>query len=749
MIETSPDRIYRLLPAVYRVRDVEKGEPLRALLAVIESELAAIERDIGALYDNWFIETCAEWVVPYIGDLLDAPALNTIGATASRRAWVANTIGYRRRKGTIVRLQQLARDVTGWPARAVEFFQLLATTQHLNHLRRANLRTPDLRDTATLELLGTPFEKAAHTADIRSISLGRGRYNVPNIGIFLWRLQPYPIERVTPAATTGAPAGCYQFDPLGRDLPLFNPPQTTGALTQLAVERDVPGPLRRRPLFDELEALRRAVAAGAPSPPLTYFGADPVLRVFVDNSTVPVKVEEIQICNLDGWEKPGWKSPPGSRRYPGPNGTPKDLTITVAVDPALGRLALPTGSPHTVSAVDYTYAFVADMGGGSYDRRDSVATWLDPLKEPPTWQIGVTTDAATLAAAPDHTQLVTSLASAAVKWKAFAQSHPGAFGVIALMENRTIAESGVTVEVPVGTTLAIVAAQWPVIELPDAPGVLRRTIGKIVADGVRPHLLGDLLVQGTAGPKGMSGGTLILDGILIEGNLIVLPGDLGALHLDHCSVVPKADRGLTLKPGVAGDPVNDRLVVTIDHSICGMVKLGTTLSNPLRITDSIIDGAGADAIVASGMQAEIQRTTVMGKTSVQRLSASNSIFADVVTVTRRQDGCVRFSVLRDKSSTPRRFRCQPDLALRGVTDPVQQASIKARLAPIFTSDRFGDPAFGQLASAGAVEIRTGAEDGSAMGAFSSLREPQREANLQAGLLEYMRFGLEAGIFYVT
>ncbi len=32
-------------------------------------------------------------------------------------------------------IETLARDVTGWPARVVEYFELLATTQYLNHLR--------------------------------------------------------------------------------------------------------------------------------------------------------------------------------------------------------------------------------------------------------------------------------------------------------------------------------------------------------------------------------------------------------------------------------------------------------------------------------------------------------------------------------------------------------------------------------------------------------------------------------------
>jgi hypothetical protein len=113
--------LHRLLPAVYRVRDAERGEPLRALLEVIGPELDRIEEDIAGLYDNWFIETCDEWVVPYIGDLLAARPIRSIsGAGVSTRAYVANTLRYRRRKGTAFVLEQLARDTTGWPAHAVD-----------------------------------------------------------------------------------------------------------------------------------------------------------------------------------------------------------------------------------------------------------------------------------------------------------------------------------------------------------------------------------------------------------------------------------------------------------------------------------------------------------------------------------------------------------------------------------------------------------------------------------------------------
>ncbi|MFS8086324.1 MAG: hypothetical protein ACMG6H_11900, partial [Acidobacteriota bacterium] len=67
----------------------------------------------------------------------------------------------------------------------------------------------------------------------------------------------------------------------------------------------------------------------------------------------------------------------------------------------------------------------------------------------------------------------------------------------------------------------------------------------------------------------------------------------------------------------------------------------------------------------------------------------------------------------------------------------------------FTSTHFNDPAYCQLSTSAPCEIRRGADDEAAMGAFHDLYEPQRESHLAARLEEYLRFGLEAGIFYVT
>jgi competence ComEA-like helix-hairpin-helix protein len=138
----------------------------------------------------------------------------------------------------------------------------------------------------------------------------------------------------------------------------------------------------------------------------------------------------------------------------------------------------------------------------------------------------------------------------------------------------------------------------------------------------------------------------------------------------------------------------------------------------------------------------IANSTIIGKVHTGLMDlASNSIFLSPVNCERLQQGCVRFSYLRPKSRTPRRHRCRPE-------DPDDQAE-DILVRPQFTSLRFGDPGYCQLDPLCALEIRQGADDEAEMGAFHDLYQPQREANLRVRLEEYLRFGLEAGVFYAS
>ncbi len=231
-------QLYALLPAIYRTRDAENGEPLQALLSVIAAQAAILEENIQQLYDDQFIETCAPWVIPYIGDLVGSNTIYEIsGAASGRRAEVANTIGYRRRKGTVLALEQVAMDVSGLPAAAVEFFKRLITTESMRHVRPYHAATVDLRRGLELERQGSAFDTLNRTVDVRRIAPrvrtvsdpdptpldinlhGGGRFNIPDVGVYLWRWKIFP---VTQAPAFRVDAARYMFSPLGQDMPLFN-----------------------------------------------------------------------------------------------------------------------------------------------------------------------------------------------------------------------------------------------------------------------------------------------------------------------------------------------------------------------------------------------------------------------------------------------------------------------------------------------------------------------------------------------
>ena len=359
----NADTLYRLLPAIHRIRDAEQSPPdvLKALLSAIADEFAVLEENLDQLYDDLFIETCADWAIPYIGDLIGYEPLHSLGAARGlARAEVAHTLALRRRKGTAAVLEQLARDVTGWNARAVEFFQLLGATQYMNHLRPHSRYAPDLRRWEPLARIGGAFDTLAHTVDVRNIENGRGRFNIPNVGLFLWRLDAYRHSR-SPAVRVDDRR--YLISPLGHPLPLFTNPQSEDEITHLADPINVPDPIRRRVMAERLPlyCATRQTAAGAVD------NADPSVALFIDGVEVPRA--QIVVCNLadDG---AAWAHDAPAGQY--------------AIDPELGRIAVaPDLAVPGAVATTYHYGFSADMGGGEYSRaRADDATGVTVLRVP-------------------------------------------------------------------------------------------------------------------------------------------------------------------------------------------------------------------------------------------------------------------------------------------------------------------------------------------------------------------------------
>jgi hypothetical protein len=699
------------------------------------------------------------------GSVVTDPGGATVGATSH-----GSSSGSPARGGsddcTYVPLQ-LAADVTGWPARVVEYFQLLTTTQHLLHPRLRSRQSPDLRNSAALELIDGPFDTTSHTVDVRRVDSRHrsegsgGDHNISNIGLFLWRLQAFPVTAVEARPATEPADGTFHIDPTGRDVPLFNTPATEATITQLAGEVNVPGPLRRRALYDETEALRQAITDGVPGggtglesaqTGTGFLDGDPAFEVFVQagpgDPFLPVPPAEVAICRLGDWHRP-----PTTKSYvptdPAAGGVAQPQPITVAVDPELGRLSFPEGETPNAVRVDHAYGFSGEVGAGPYSRIGRLS-WFDPEERPVTWQRGVSADPAVIAADPDRVH--PTLDDAITEWNAHAAATPGAVGIIAVLDSATH-EVSTTVEVGPGGFIGLVGARWPRFE--DGS----RELGGFVPDTVRPHVLGELTIRGTAPAAAPNPGSAAVDGLLIDGGLRVAAGQLGSLHVGHSTVVP--DRPVRIGGGPGGR--NPRLDVVIDRSITGEIVVRGDVPT-LCVVDSLVgDGVGDGAgVSAPDADVTVDSVTLFGPLTARSLRADNTILTGPVQVERTQEGCMRFCYLPvDQSElgggpsanrTPRRHRCQPELALSASDfdgDLNARARVLAAVRPSFTSTDWGHPGFGQLASTTPAEIGAGADDDAEMGAFRFLAQPQRLANLKTVLDEYLPVGLEAGPLLVT
>ncbi len=717
MSYTSLDDLYKLLPALYRLRDVGEGYPLKAFLRVITEQVQIVQQNIDRLCDDFAIETCQAWVIPYIGDLVGNNLLHDAGARA--RVDVARTIYYRRRKGTLPMLEELARDVTGWGCHAVEFFEILGWTQNLNHLRMFNFRTPDLRDVDTLDRLDGPFDQIAHTVDVRPPSIIEGWHNIRNIGFFLYRLGSYPLCGTQARQAQAPNQHGYHFSTLGAPGPLFNHWQREGDEAGLATEPFVPGQLRPLAFHFDLERYRAALAAGTAAVS-DYTGPGLSLAVYKDGVRIPT--EQVMCKNLSNWDRP-----PAGR---------------VAVDVTLGRITFAAGEePAQGVIVEYHYGFSDDTGGGPYDRRRKTPTPGDPLPIGPDTILDPTAFG-TLIQVPSAG--VNTLADALTLWTA-AGSPPA---VIQVEDDRTYVEN---VTIPMaGNRLTLQAANYR-----------------------RPTLIGAVTITGN-NPDARLG----IDGLSVEGHLH-LQGDLKEFRLAHSTLVPgraldeNGGPQFPDQPSLIAEASNISLTLLIERCLTGALRLPVEMV-ALDVRDSLLEGnliAGVRAAAIArlggddeaGPPTSLRRVTVLGPVHVRELElATEVIFTDTVHVERTQNGCVRFSyvALTPETRTPRRYQCQPELVLArrakelglaSASDlpPGESAIILARLRPAFTSIHYGQPGYGQLSLNAPAEIKTGAEDGAEMGVFCSLRQPQREANLKIRLEEYLPFGLQPALIYVT
>jgi hypothetical protein len=779
--------LYDRLPEIYKIRDEEQQSPgqLKQYLALVEIAFGAIHDNIDELYHDLFIETCAEWVIPYIGDLLGTSHLK--GDAWTLRADVADTIALRRRKGTLGAIEQLTYDLTRWGVHGVELLENLVWNHHLNHQRpdrggdppyaTANRYTPirggtvTLRDPAMLSLLNSPFDPFAHVVDLKPPARDALRYNLPNLAIFLWRLTAYRIDVAKPVSRefntidlTKFPKAApfvVRFDvhPLGQPLQLFNinrqNPNLRPPLVSLIDETPSPIPAAR---------LTSGSNAGAPDKYVTVetynpnnLAANPIdigetgLQLHLPEPPFASTGWSFRGANLCAWEA-GLKPPLRDRE--------------IAIDPTIGRIAIGVKDNAEVTAlveqllITYTYGAVGAVGAHPISRSPAPKVWQSrPGEAPETVEFRAVNFRQNPNGLQQALQDIGSLTKPLVIEIQDSMTH--------ILDIMTIAgnpKEGGKAYIPLTRSLIIRAAsgQRPVIKL------------------VHPLRFRPKKVKGNDTEQGDLNKLMSLLTVRLEG-LYLTRGDrwtatdplidraaVNKLEILDCTLDPGGNKQLNptgkvkrdrifpafkLEPSYGFSKPADKTAFTqvpeiiLHRTISGPILIDTPYK--LYLTESVIDaGVGVNGDASSsfaitstrdpantwGAPTQVSSITVFGRMRVESISGQGGIWTHQLEVLNNQKGCLKFS-----------YFC-------GVGDrlPQNHACVTGTDAKLqFVSEIFGQAAYGQLDRSTDIRIREQGPNDDYMGAFGFLLEAHKWRNLQIRFREFMPVGIKPLLIPVT
>ncbi|MDI6104128.1 hypothetical protein QLQ12_36605 [Actinoplanes sp. NEAU-A12] len=731
------EKLWELIPPFYR--DEDRSGVLRALVEVLAGQAAVLRHSTDRLWDDVFIDLCDGWAVPYLGDLVGTRMVSALD-TRSRRTDVANTIYYRRRAGTPAVLEGLTADITGWEGTVVEEFRQLVRMPHgLDTAPAATGRLtaapahglPDLRRPRGARLAYGAWDEYAHLPDTRRHRGGiDGRYGITKLAFHLYRLSAFAVLRAAPRLLAADSGGRrrFTFDPSGRTVALFatssRPDFTHG--WRRALEWELPAPISCEVLGHAEYLITEADILAWTADSTTTVAQAGVLRLV---RGVPLAGEAALRTRLAALFAAAAVSPPGvvaMRRILADAiiaDCGKATLLPTAGDAGADRWSIMVeahpgaGTPAPV-AQEVTTA--GNLAGGSVNPPDTVLV-IDAENglgvfssgtQPATIRVSYAYGFAGPIGAGSYRRdgLPTVPATARLGGGgAVAAPATGPDAAISIVDSLRY---GPVADLNAGPRLLLQAdgEQRPYVEL-DADLV-------ITADGPDSELTLDGWWLGSRGP-----------------HVIRLAAAAGAnwssVRIAHCTLDP----GGPDADGAALGPVTLSIessvsALVLDACITGPVTVAATgFVRTLTATDSIIhtiDPATVpEALRQPDGELRIRGCTVIGDVAARQIEASELLCTGRIRVEDIQAGCVRFSAFAPDSQVPRAYQSVE------IADP----------RALFTSQRFGDPGYGQLSDIAPAALARGGENGTEIGAFHRLLNPVKLDSLRAKVTEFLPFGL--------
>ncbi|MEQ9498477.1 MAG: hypothetical protein RIT81_16500 [Deltaproteobacteria bacterium] len=749
--------LFERLPELYRKEDRANVVPgtaaqatgqLEAFVGLFERLFGELRADAFAQYDDLFIETCAPWVIPYIGDLLGTSNLS--GSPRTLRADVADTVRLRRRKGTIFAIEQMARNLTDWAVQAQELRDQLVWSQHLNHQRpdrggrppytasgvdRFTIRrggTLPLRDAASLSLLETPFDRFAHFADLRPRGAGAVRYNLPNLAIYLWRLVDEIVPRSAPVFVPGATATAtvtpvrFEIDPLARPVVLFNRHRDVAdARSEIDT---MPSPMPRARLTSGHDQGRpeRYVSIDVADAAERFGDVDAGLVLHVPAGVLPgfdPAAWRIRGANLCAWE--AGLRPPLARRE-------------VAVDPDRGRLLIGASASEATPLrnglrVTYTYGAPGPVGAQPDEPVEVGAPFAGVAPVLVSGGGNALEGALANLSTETTTPLVIRIDDSAI------------YDLDIAAVNNALPEGGQWA-LRAGRPLMIFAAtdQRPIVRLARPIGLRPTTV---IGAGVRVAQL-HVRFEGLYFTRITSAATPLFNRAAVD-----------TLEFERCTLDPE---GYVERNGVDVHPTRTAMQLAKPYGFANPAEEAAFAEEPqvilrrcitgalqidqghkLSLTDSIVDVASdgyalrhatGAALNDHGAATMVDGVTFLGRVRPFTIGGRGGIFEGRLTVGNPQVGCLRLSYFSgDSDQLPQNYGC-----VRGPTAALR-----------FVSRRFGDAAYAQLSTTCDRSILERGPRDAQMGAYGFQLEAQRWRNLGTRLRELTPVGVNPLIVPVT